>query len=375
MLITINRCRYVTMRNSPLIAHYCIQSKTGPKSSHCTRFAGQSSRACPEKRVPPREVITIMNRVLLLFVLLLPAITRAWDLAGVGSFRFEQVNHNVYVMHGPLGEPDRENQGFMNNPGFIVLDNGIVLIDPGGSVQVGRKVLEEIGKVTDKPVVAVFNTHIHGDHWLGNQAVAELYPDIKMYAHPDMITQARGNEGQVWVDMMERLTEGASKGTTIVTPNRSVVHQDEITVGGQHFRIHSFIPSHTNTDIMIEHVESKTLFMGDNGFNRRMARFDDSSSMHGNIEVLEYARRLGMKVYVPGHGSSGAWDTAIKPFHDYLLLVQKIVQQGFEDGLENYEIKEIALDQVKAYQDWANFETNFGKHIGKMYLEIERREL
>jgi hypothetical protein len=51
------------------------------------------------------------------------------------------------------------------------------------------------------------------------------------------------------------------------------------------------------------------------------------------------------------------------------------VKQGFEDGLENYEIKEIALDQVKEYQGWANFDTNFGKHISKMYLEIEHREL
>lgn len=316
-----------------------------------------------------------MNRIILLMVFLFPLVGHAWELKGVGSFQFEQINDHVYVMHGPLGEPDKENQGFMNNPGFVVVEGGIVLIDPGGTVQVGRQVLAEIKKVTDKPLLAVFNTHIHGDHWLGNQAVTELYPEIKIYAHPEMITQAKGNEGQVWVDMMENLTEGASKGTVIVTPNKTVVHQDEVVVGGHHFRIHSFSPTHTNTDIMIEHVESRSLFLGDNGFNKRMARFDESSSMHGNIDVLEYAQQLNMKVYVPGHGRSGAWQASVKPFHDYLLLVQQIVQQGFEEGLENYEIKENALSQVEEYQGWANFDTNFGKHIGKMYLEIERREL
>ena len=49
--------------------------------------------------------------------------------------------------------------------------DGVILVDPGSTYQVGKQVLAEIKKVTTKPVVAVFNTHIHGDHWLGNQAI------------------------------------------------------------------------------------------------------------------------------------------------------------------------------------------------------------
>jgi ribonuclease BN (tRNA processing enzyme) len=45
-------------------------------------------------------------------------------------------------------------------------------------------------KITNKPIVAVFNTHVHGDHWLGNQAIVERYPAVKIYAHPNMIEQA-----------------------------------------------------------------------------------------------------------------------------------------------------------------------------------------
>ena len=50
--------------------------------------------------------------------------------------------------------------------------------------------------------------------------------------------------------------------------------------------------AHSDTDIMIEHVESRTLFLGDNGFNKRMGRFDNSSSMHGNITALEQVKPL-----------------------------------------------------------------------------------
>jgi glyoxylase-like metal-dependent hydrolase (beta-lactamase superfamily II) len=35
--------------------------------------------------------------------------------------------------------------------------------------------------------INIFNTHVHGDHWLGNQAIVERYPAVKIYAHPNMI--------------------------------------------------------------------------------------------------------------------------------------------------------------------------------------------
>ena len=83
----------------------------------------------------------------------------------------QEIAPGVYVIHGPKELPSPENQGFMNNPAWIVTDDGVVVVDPGSSVQVGEMVLARIEKTTDKPILAVFNSHIHGDHWLGNQAI------------------------------------------------------------------------------------------------------------------------------------------------------------------------------------------------------------
>ena len=296
----------------------------------------------------------------------------AWDLGKAGSFKFEKINTNVYVMHGPLSEPNVENEGFMNNPGIVVSEKGLIVIDPGSSYPVGKEVLTEIEKISDKPVLAVFNTHIHGDHWLANQAIKEKYPKVKIYGHPDMIKQANGEEGLIWIDSMLRMTEGKTKGTKVVAPDFSINHSESIAVDGQHFRIHSMVPANTNTDIMIEHIGSKTLFLGDNSFYKRMGRFDTSSSMMGNIEVLNYATDLNMTIYVPGHGQSGQSDTSIKPFLDYLMQVQNVVELGFEDELQDFEIKDKVIGQFKKYSLWDGFETNFGKHINKMYLEVEK---
>ncbi len=312
---------------------------------------------------------------LFILMLLLPLSSHAWVLPGVGDYKFESIADQVYVMHGPLQEPSKQNQGFMNNPGIIVSKNGVILIDPGGTYQVGKQVLSEIKKITAKPVLAVFNSHIHGDHWLGNQAVKEQYPKALIYAHPNMIAQAKTKVGSDWINIMQRLTEGASKGTRVVAPDKPVQQGDEIVVDGQRFKVHSSGPAHTDTDVMVEHVNSKTLFMGDNSFNKRMGRFDSSSSMHGGIKVLNYAKTLDIKTFVPGHGQSGDFDAAARQFLEYLSTLQQIVKQGYERDLEDYEIKAVAEKQLHAFKDWAGFEERIGKHVFKMYLEIQATEL
>jgi glyoxylase-like metal-dependent hydrolase (beta-lactamase superfamily II) len=310
-----------------------------------------------------------------LILLFVPLYTDAWVLPGLGDYRFEAVADGVYIMHGPLQEPSKQNQGFMNNPGIVVSEKGVILVDPGGTYQVGKQVLAEIKKITTKPVLAVFNSHIHGDHWLGNQAVKEAYPQALIYAHPKMIAQAKSGIGKDWINIMQRLTEGASKGTQVIAPDKAVQQGDEIVVDGQRFKIHSFDPAHTDTDVLVEHVNSKTLFMGDNSFNKRMGRFDSSSNMHGTIKVLNYVKALDIKTFIPGHGQSGDFDNAVKPFLDYLNGLQRIVKEGFEQDLEDYEIKAVAGKQLQVYKDWHGFDERFGKHVFKMYLEIQAMEL
>ncbi len=314
----------------------------------------------------------------ILLVLKINAAALAWDLGSVGTFAFEKVAGPLYVMHGPRGEPSKANHGFMNNPGIIVSKNGIILVDPGSTYGVGKKVVEEIAKVSKLPILAVFNTHIHGDHWLGNQAVKEAFPDVKLYGHAAMIEQANGENGASWVSLMEKLTDGLSKGTKIVAPTLEAKKNAVIEIDGQHFKIHhnpaESGKAHTNTDIMVEHVESKTLFMGDNCFVARMGRFDGSSEMHGNIEALTLAESLGLDHYVPGHGKSGTAKQVVAPFKAYLELMQKEVSKGFAAEKQDYEIRKAIIEKFASYKHWEGFQSNFGKHISKMYVEVEERE-
>ena len=302
--------------------------------------------------------------------MLLSFSVHAWTLP-VGEFQFEQVAPGVYVMHGPLEEPNPENMGFMNNPGLIVTENGLVLIDPGSTLQVGEKILEEAAKISSKPVLAVFNSHIHGDHWLGNQAVRQAYPEADIYAHPNTVIQALGSQGAFWIDLMLNLTDGMSEGTEIVTANEAVRHGDKVVIDGEEFRIHSMLPSHTDTDIMIEHVASRTIFTGDNNFQNRMGRFDGSSSIVGTIEALEHIVAQDFDRVVPGHGPTGNVEESLMPYLGYLRDLESAVAEGQEEELEDYEIKEKVLPRFAHMSDWAGFDVQFGRNLNKMYLELE----
>ena len=317
-----------------------------------------------------------MKKLTLLLALALSTLSHAWTIDGYGNYKFEEISKNVYIIHGPLDEPNPNNQGFMNNPGMVIGADGVIVIDPGGSYQTGKRVVDEVKKVTDKPILAVFNTHVHGDHWLGNQAIIEQYPDAKIYAHPQMIIEAKESEAEFWIDLIESLTEGVSKGTVATFPTDATSHLQIINVGSEQFKIHNpTAKAHTTTDIMIEHVGSKTLFLGDNDMIHRLGGFGGTSDMHNNIKVLNYATNLKLDHYVPGHGPSGDAEHAVKPYLGYLLILQDEARKGYEEDLADYEIRPAIVNRLSAYKDWHSLDNNLGMHINRMLLEVEALDL
>jgi len=286
-----------------------------------------------------------------------------------GEWAPEKVADNVYVIHGPLGLPSPQNQGFMNNPAFIVGDEGVVVVDPGSSVQVGEMLLERIARVTDKPVVAVFNSHIHGDHWLGNQAIKAKYPDVPIYGHERVGPKVLAGVGTQWVQLMLDLTQKATAGTQVVKPDHPVTDGDVINAAGLTFRIYNNDKAHTDTDIMVLVEEKKVMFLGDNAGHERILRLE-GGSFRGNVAALNTALESGATVFVPGHGRTAGTEAA-SLYRDYLEIVYQTIVEGYEDGKADFEIRPDLVPKLDAWKDWQGFEELLGSHISAAYLEAE----
>ncbi|MBL0721530.1 MAG: MBL fold metallo-hydrolase [Sulfurovum sp.] len=296
----------------------------------------------------------------------------AFTLGKLGNFEFKQANQNVFILHGPPMEPNIENEGFMNNPAVIESEQGLIMIDPGGNYNVGKKIFAELEKVTKKPIIAIIDTHKHGDHWFANKLMKEKYPNVKIYALEKMIEVSKAGEADKWYDILERLSKNLKGTKEFEYPTISIKNGDKLEIDGQTFFIHSPKRAHTDTDVLIVHAESQTLFLGDNLMKLRLGGFDESSSILGNIKLLEEIKSAPeLKLYVPGHGPSGKMNEAIDPFLNYMNLLVKGATQALEDDVEAYEIKPEVVKTMKKYQSWDAFDGQMGKHLQKAVLELE----
>ena len=290
----------------------------------------------------------------------------------VRDYPFTQVAENTWVIHGPLEMPNVANQGFMNNPGIVITDAGIVLVDPGSSLQSGEMVLRMIRQVSDKPVVAVFNTHVHGDHWLGNQAIRADYPAAPIYGHTEMLAMIADGAGDTWVDLMDRLTQGATRGTAVVAPGHAVKHGDTIKIGNKTFRIHHYGQAHTLTDILIEVEEDAVMFLGDNVTADRIPRLSDGTFM-GNINSIDKIMESNAKTWIPGHGPTGD-KSIVSTYREYLQAVYAAAEEAFSNDMDSSDVKAISVKTTKKYKDWSGYDEELGPHGAQAYMEVEAAE-
>jgi glyoxylase-like metal-dependent hydrolase (beta-lactamase superfamily II) len=286
------------------------------------------------------------------------------------DYSVSKITGRVYVIHGPDQSPNKENQGFINNPGFVLVRGGVVVVDPGSSVQIGEMVLRKIAAITKDPVIAVFNTHFHGDHWLGNQAIKAAYPKAVIYAHPRMVEAIKSGEGDNWAKLLNDATDGATRGTVAVAPDLGLDHDESLKLHGTTFRLYHNDRAHTDNDLMVEVVEEGALFLGDNVRNKSIsANFPEHGSTKGQIDAIDMALKSKATHFIPGHGQSGGREIALAQ-RQFLVALRTSVKKYYDQGMSDFEMKDKVMNDLAAYKDWVFF-NNLGRVINATYLQIE----
>jgi len=292
----------------------------------------------------------------------------------IEHYPLDKVSDHIHVIHGPLTRPAQSNRGFMNNPSAILSRAGIIIVDPGSSREIGKQVVEKLRKITTKPVIAVINTHVHGDHWLGNEGVRELYPDIPIYAHERMSERANGGDGDLWVSIFSKMTKGATDVTKPVAPTIGLKGGETLKFDDINLRIYHTGHAHSDNDIMIEVVKDRSLFFGDIVVAGQVPNSDvpQDASFKGSINAIETMLRGPFTTFIPGHGRSGGKEVPETTLR-FLHRLTDAVRKYYRAGLNEYEMKERIIPEMAEYRNWHNFD-EMGRVINYVHHEIELEE-
>ena len=262
--------------------------------------------------------------------------------------RAEQVADRVWFAQGvaALGSP--ANRNFISNAGFVVTDDGVVVIDALGSPALADELLAEIRRVTSQPVRYVIVTHYHADHIYGLQAFKAAGATIlahsagREYLNSDTAQkrlEASRQELAPWVDDSTRLV-----------PADRWLDQDEtrLRVGSYDILIRHVGPAHTPEDLVVFVPKLGVLFSGDLFFRGRIPFVGqaDSRLWIGSLErLIEYKPR----VVVPGHGPA-----SIDPVADLMMTRDYLVylRQTMGEAAHNLE----PFEDAYARADWSRYE-------------------
>ena len=286
----------------------------------------------------------------------------------------QKVSANIYVVTGNHAFPNPKNRGFMNNPAAIVTQQGVIIVDPGSSMQIGKELLAKVSNVTKKPVIAVFNTHVHGDHWLGNYGISQAYPKVPIYAHERTIERLSSGEDQLWLKQMMDMTKGAIAGTKPVIPTIGLKGGETLKLGDTTLRVHYAGHAHTDSDIMIEVLDDKALFFGDVVVSETVPHTGalHDANFKGTQAAIQSMLNGPSTLFIPGHGHSGGREVPESALR-FVEALRGAVTKYYKQGLSADDMKEPVIRDLQAYKDWRNF-SELGRVITFVYQEVERDE-
>ncbi|HXC97187.1 MAG TPA: MBL fold metallo-hydrolase [Edaphobacter sp.] len=234
-------------------------------------------------------------------------------------FITHQLKPNIYWIEGGGG-----------NSTVIVGDKGVIVVDAKTTKPGGQELLDDIAKITPKPVTTVILTHSDGDHVNG---LAAFPAGVKVIAQENNkkeqeVALGSGGRGAPPADHLP---------TQVVTKQKETV-----TIEGVKFELYHWAPAHTSGDLVVYLPTEKIVATGDiiataNPYPR--IHDEKNGSTEGWITTAKGIASLDADTFVPGHGN---------------IIAKADIQKRIADAeARRAQVKELvaqgkSLDEVKA---------------------------
>jgi len=306
---------------------------------------------------------TTLCRTLALLSLFLPVFASASNSLPEPT----QVSSHAWAWIGPYGPPAKENEGFRMNLGFVVGKDSVAVIDSGYGDGMASAMLEQIRRITDRPVDYVINTNSQPHRILGNAAFRKA--GAKILAAEEAAPRIAG-EGAAMASTAEGilgLAPGSIRPPGI--PDIALKETTQLKLGGVTLNVIPVGTAHTPGSLIVEVVEDRTVYAGDVLYNGRLLAVLPVSRVDGWIATFDGLRVFDDALFVPGHGKPGKLSGFEDSTYKYLTTLKTHMDEVVEQGTDLQEAID-SLDQAE-WQHLADFDALAGRNAHQTYLERE----
>jgi glyoxylase-like metal-dependent hydrolase (beta-lactamase superfamily II) len=258
-------------------------------------------------------------------------------------FELKQLGPGVYAaIDGPEHKAG-------SNAGFVIGDDGVLVVDAFFTPDAARALVAEIRRLTPKPIRYVVNTHYHADHTGGDQLLRDAGAVI--IAHRNVRGWVRTKNINLFGD---RITP-ETKARIEALPLPDIVTDKDLTVWlGSRKVVVRTVLGHTGGDLTIFVPDAKVLFTGDMLWRKVPPNLIDGSVKEWTATDAEFAAMpdAAHTTYVPGHGDVADVKDVME-FRAYLLDARRLVSEGRKARLKDDALVAFVAPKLRAlHPDW-----------------------
>ncbi len=267
---------------------------------------------------------------------------------------FRELAENVYAFIQPA-------LIWYSTAGVIVGNKDVIVIDSLTNEKMTRDLLGEIGRVTEKPVKFLINTHSHADHVYTNH----------MFDSATSVCSKKGREKTLEFMSKQSLHDetfarlfhdvdfsgGRYKPQDMTFSGGLTIHQ-----GDREIHMIELGPGHSESDVIIHLPEEGIVFCGDL-FMNGLPPLPAEGCATAAIASIRKIEELDAQIYVPGHGKPGTR----KDVEEQRLLLERLISQSrgcfekglnFDEAVENVSVGSMPSEFVmpvliSCYCEWA----------------------
>lgn len=293
--------------------------------------------------------------------LAVPAAAAGADQPSADPFTLKLIAPGIYAaIDGPKGQSG-------SNAGFVIGDDGVLVIDSFFNSDAARALVADIQKLTSKPIRYVVNTHYHADHVGGDAVLREAGAII--IAHRYVRGWLRTENLHLFGDHIAPQT--VSMIQALPLPDVTTDKDMTVWLGTRRILIHPVL-GHTGGDLTITVPDAKVVFCGDILWRHVSPNIIDGdvASWMKTLASLARAAAAGSTVFVPGHGDVAALKD-VTDFGRYLADLRSLVSQERAAGRSGESLITHALPRfAQQHGDWTAFGYFAPLELGFMDAEL-----